>query len=119
MKVKNKIFIFALILSLILSVGAVVAADNMTFDQSEISAVSHETEVKISQEETLAENDDDSDSKLADGGNQLLGAGERHVSGNAFSDITSAINAAGEGDTIFLDGKNYTGTYVMTIKKTA
>lgn len=36
MKVKNKNFIFALILSLILSVGTVVASDNMTFDQSDL-----------------------------------------------------------------------------------
>ena len=47
MKVKNKIFIIALILSLILSVTAVAAADDITFDQSDIQAVSDETELKL------------------------------------------------------------------------
>lgn len=49
MKVKQKFFIFALILSLILSVGAVMAADDMTFDQSELKAVSTETDIELSE----------------------------------------------------------------------
>ena len=39
MKVKNKLFVFALILSLILSASAVVAQDNISFDQSELKTV--------------------------------------------------------------------------------
>ena len=44
MKVKNKLFVFALILSLILSASAVVAQDNISFDQSELKTVSIETD---------------------------------------------------------------------------
>ncbi|WP_295600813.1 hypothetical protein [uncultured Methanobrevibacter sp.] len=43
MKVTKKIFIIALILSLILSVSAIAAAENITFDQSDISKDSIES----------------------------------------------------------------------------
>ena len=55
MKVKQKFFIFALILSLILSVGAVMAADDMTFDQSELKTVSTETDIELSENSISAE----------------------------------------------------------------
>ena len=49
MKVKSKLFVFALILSLILSASAVVAQDNISFDQSELKAVSDETDMELSE----------------------------------------------------------------------
>lgn len=44
MKSTDKIFIIALMLSLILAAGTVVAADNMTFNQSDLKSVSNETD---------------------------------------------------------------------------
>lgn len=43
MKVINKFFVIALLLSLILTMGAVAAEDNMTFEQSNTNMVSIET----------------------------------------------------------------------------
>ena len=56
MKVKNKIFVFALILSLIFTVSC-VAAEDMTFEQSELEMVSDETEIELNQEENMVEDD--------------------------------------------------------------
>ena len=72
MKVKNKIFIFALILSLIFTVGC-VAAEDLSFDQSELEKVSDETEVKLNQEENMVE--DDSQDTLS---SQQNGGGAKH-----------------------------------------
>ena len=43
MKVMHKLFVVALLLSLTLTVGAVMAQDNVTFEQSDVQAVSIET----------------------------------------------------------------------------
>ena len=73
MKVKNKIFVFALILSLIFTVSCVAAAEDMTFDQSELGMVSDETEVELNQEENMVE--DDSQDTLS---SQQNGGGGKH-----------------------------------------
>lgn len=59
MKVTSKLFVVALILSLILTVGIVLAAEDIYFDQSDLEAGSDETYVvKLSQEDNdLAEID--------------------------------------------------------------
>ena len=43
MKVMHKLFVVALLLSLTLSVGAVMAQDDVNFEQSDVQAVSIET----------------------------------------------------------------------------
>ena len=55
MKVKNKIFVFALILSLISTVGTVVAADDITFVQSELETVSDENGMKLNENDDFGE----------------------------------------------------------------
>ena len=73
MKVKNKIFIFALILSLIFTVGTVVAAEDLSFDQSELEKVSDETEIELNQEENMVEDDSqDTLSSQQNGGGRRL-----------------------------------------------
>lgn len=59
MKVKNKIFVFALILSLISTVGTVVAADDITFVQSELETVSDENGMKLNENDDFANNSND------------------------------------------------------------
>lgn len=70
MKVTTKLFVVALILSLILTAGAVVAAEDMTFDQSDVQAVSIETDIELSQEddETLVVSEEEKDSNSPLGG---------------------------------------------------
>lgn len=74
MKVTTKLFVVALILSLILTVSAVAAAEDITFDQSDVQAVSDETNIELSEEDetVLAENEDEKDS------NSPLGGGAKH-----------------------------------------
>ena len=112
MKVKQKFFIFALILSLILSVGAVMAADDMTFDQSELKAVSTETDIELSENSISTEigESEEETSQLGEGETQLLGEGtSRTVDGTDFKNITKTITDSKAGDTIYLGGKTYTG----------
>ena len=85
MKVKNKLFVFALILSLILSASAVVAQDNISFDQSELKTVSIET-------------DDDNDDAVS---NDFAEADY------AFKDIQDKIDVSSSTEVIFLNGKTY------------
>lgn len=123
MKVTKKIFIIALILSLILSVSAIAAAENITFDQSDISKDSIESTDNLGASQDNFE-DTQSVSQEIDGQNDKLTAGsqevlcENHtVEGNTFQNITDKINSAKEGDTIFLGGKNYTGNSIILISK--
>ena len=99
MKVTAKLFFVALLLFLILSVGAVSAEDNMTFEQSNTQEISQENNIH---EDVLNANEIDDDSKLNLGGSHNVG-------GNKFSNIQNTINSANEGDIIFLGAKNYTG----------
>ena len=123
MKVTKKIFIIALILSLILSVSAIAAAENITFDQSDISKDSIESTDNLGASQDNFENTQ-SVSQEIDGQNDKLTAEsqevlcENHtVEGNTFQNITDKINSAKEGDTIFLGGKNYTGNSIILISK--
>jgi len=52
MKVINKFFVIALLLSLILTMGAVAAKDNMTFEQSNTNMVSIETNNHVVEEKS-------------------------------------------------------------------
>ena len=123
MKVTKKIFIIALILSLILSVSAIAAAENITFDQSDIRKDSIESTDNLGASQDNFENTQ-SVSQEIDGQNDKLTVEsqemlfENHtVEGNTFQDITDKINSAEEGDTIFLGGKNYTGNSNIKISK--
>lgn len=75
MKVTSKLFVFALILSLILTVGAVAAAEDMSFDQSDEEAVLQETDMELDQGQdnddeklSASEADDDLNSPIGGGG---------------------------------------------------
>ena len=106
MKVTKKLFLVALLLSLILSVGAVTAQDNMTFEKSNLQDISTET---INQKEILSiSNDVD---QLADDETSSLGVINSHknVEGSNFTSIQKSIDSANDGDTIYLGGKTYNG----------
>ena len=103
----KKIFIIALILSLILSVSAIAAAENITFDQSDISKYSIESTDNLGASQDNFENTQ-SVSQEIDGQNDKLTAEsqevlcENHtVEGNTFQDITDKINSAEEGTLFF------------------
>ena len=116
MKVMHKLFVVALLLSLTLSVGAVMAQDDVTLEQSDVQAVSIETENM-----ELDQNQDKIDDKLSatagedlnspngGGGNSLLG--DIHiVDGGNFTTIQDKIKSAKAGDTIYLNGHTYKGS---------
>ena len=137
MKVKNKIFIIALLLSLIFSVSAVAAQDmqeNITFEQSDIDDVSIET-IGTSLGDTQETYDNEKDSSLGLGEDQqisdlgganspenindekdsLLGQGEDENNDNlgagvtgTFTDIQTKINSAASGGAVFLNNGTYT-----------
>ena len=105
MKVTGKLFVFALILSLLFSAGAVAAEENITFDQSELQTVSSET---------YEENDITVSSNFKD--DEALGA-THVVVGTYFTNIQDKIDSADDGDTIFLNGKTYTGDVKISVNK--
>ena len=74
MKVKNKIFIFALILSLIFTVG-LVSAEDLSFDQSELGMVSDETELELNQEDLVETEDKNSNSPIGGGRDSTVKCG--------------------------------------------
>ena len=101
MKVKTKIFIFALILSLMFCVTAVAADENISFDQSESEAIYDNTDVEI---HPNAEN--------------ILGDGEAHDTDlNTFDDVQKMIDDAEEGSTVFLGAKSYYGSSSINVTK--
>jgi len=112
MKVTKKLFLVALLLSLILSVGAVTAQDNMTFEKSNLQEVSTET-VNQNDEQSVVDDavEEQDDSKLKDGEPDI-------ASIYSFSDIQDSINSAKAGDTIYLDGNEYSGKNTIIVNKT-
>ena len=66
MKVKI-IFVIALILSLIFTVSCVSAAEDLSFDQSELGMVSDETELELNQEDLVEIEDKNSNSPIGGG----------------------------------------------------
>ena len=122
MKVSKKIFVIALILSLICSVSAIAAAEDITFDQSDKTGVSIETDDNlglsqgsdVEELESVSDEIDSQKDKLSSNDENVLSANHT-VEGNEFKDINDAIAAANAGDTIFLGGKNYTGNYNINI----
>ena len=116
MKVKGKILTIALLLSLIFSISAVAAQEDMTFDQSEIQSVESETDLGISPEDTqtISGEIDEDTTPIGEVENQKLG---ETVSGDNFTSIQDAINSASSGSTIFLDGKTYKATSTIDVDK--
>ena len=102
MKVTKKLLLVALLLSLILSIGAVTAQDNITFEKSNLQDISTETinqiDEQTSSDDVLNENNED---------NRLK---EDVVRAYEFSDIQSWINSASEGETIYLNGEYYSNS---------
>ena len=105
----NKLLYFTLIFALILSIGTVTAEDNITFEKSNISEYSIE---KDNQNDKLSVG---RDNEISTDSNDESVA--HRVSGNNFTDIQNAIDAASDGDTIFLDGKTYSGVVQINITK--
>ena len=102
MKVTKKLLLVALLLSLILSIGAVTAQDNITFEKSNLQDISTETinqiDEQTSSDDVLNENNEDNKLKV-----DVVRAYE-------FSDIQSWINSASEGETIYLNGEYYSNS---------
>ncbi|MDO5810686.1 MAG: hypothetical protein Q4Q37_06285 [Methanobrevibacter sp.] len=112
MKVTKKLFLVALLLSLILSIGAVTAQDNMTFEKSNLQDISTET-INQDGEQSIPDGvvEEQEDFELKDGEPDI-------ASIYSFSDIQDSINSAKEGDTIYLDGKEYSGKNTIIVNKT-
>lgn len=111
MKVKTKLFVFALILSLIFSIATVTAQENITFDQSESQTVSIQSDnvlnsKSVTEDETLSSQTD-----------KLTLNQNRTVTGTDFSSIQNTIDEASDGDTIFLNAKNYIGSEPIKVNK--
>ena len=109
MKVIHKYLVIALLLSLIFSVSAVAAQEDMTFEQSdidEILTVSSEDiqEIKYFEDGISVNGAENNDKLLKTNDNNQLTDGE-----GSFSDIRSKINNADNDSTIYLDGKTYLG----------
>lgn len=127
MKVINKFFVIALLLSLILTMGAVAAKDNMTFEQSNTNMVSIETnnepETKsYSNEEKLSDmkSGNDKVDKLSQNSNRGRGGVVNSVfdlNNGKFSDIQDLVDKAENGDTIRLSGKFKSEGKAITIDK--
>ena len=104
MKVFNKYFVIALLLSLIFSVSAVAAQENMTFEQSDIDETltvsPYMGEINAVEEESVNANNE----LLQVSEDNQLTAGE-----GSFSDVQSKIDQATNGSTVYLDGKTYVG----------
>ena len=101
MKVITKFFTFVLLLSLMLSVSAVVAEENITFEQNDIlkETVTPDNiqELENQNSQSMADNAVDDNTVLSED------------SPSNFSQIQDKIDNASDGDTIFLDGKTYLG----------
>ena len=114
MKDRAKFFVVALFLSLIFSVGAVCAQEDMSFEQSnvEVPVGTVDVDPDINQE-----NNNDNDIG-PDSSNNVVGAGNDNfivktnhtVSGNSFKNIQDAIDNANSGDVIFLQGGSFIGS---------
>ena len=116
MKVMHKLFVVALLLSLTLSVGAVMAQDDVTFEQSDVQTVSIETgneDLKsISTEIDTQENEKLSSEGGGGESTDLIGV---FPTGTNFTDIQDTIDSAKAGDTIFLNGETYFGSSPINI----
>ena len=120
MKVIHKFFVIALLLSLIFSISAVAAQENMTFEQSNTGEVSEETLSVPSEEnqEVSAVEDDSSVNDAEDQNENLQVSFEDQLTESSFgtfSEIQTQINNAKSGDTIYLDGKTYISDNKRTI----
>lgn len=105
MKVTKKLFFVALLLSLILFIGAVTAQDNITFEQSNIQTISNELDIQND-----AELSSDENSQVVEVDNDIAVSVD-------FRDIQDKIDSANEGDTIFLNGETYYGFSQINVTK--
>ena len=92
MKVTQKIFAVALLLSLMLLIAPAMAQDNMTFEQSNLQEESAETDIEQS-------TDDD----------ETLNEHDVAQSNGLFSEISDKIRTSHPGEAIFLGGRTYDG----------
>ena len=107
MKFNYKYFVIALLFSLILSVSAVAAQEDMTFEQSDIDetlTLSPDVKEINTIEEEFSVDDAENNELLQASDDDQLTAGE-----GSFSDVQSKIDEAINGSTIYLDGNIYLG----------
>ena len=113
MKVIHKFFVIALLLSLIFSVSAVVAAENMTFEQGNMEDVSRETlSVSSDDIQKIGAVEDESSVNAAEDGKEPMQIRDDNNQLTAdepknFTVINRAIENASNGDTIYLNGSTY------------
>ena len=120
MKDRAKFFVVALFLSLIFSVGAVCAQEDMSFEQSNVEVPLGTVDMNPDEnnENLNLNQDQNEDNDVLKANNEPAVKQRNHtVDGNTFDDIQSVIRDAGDGDIIFLGGKNYTGTSQISITK--
>ena len=104
MKTTNKIFVIALLISLMFSISAVAAQEDVTFNQTNLCETPNvnfdaDDDINPSSSSSLGAGLNEKDTTLS---------GNSKVSGDTFEDIQSVIDKANAGDTIYLEGKNYT-----------
>ncbi len=123
MKVTSKLLIIALLLSIVFTISAVAAAENDTFEQSDMGEVSTETlsapsgevqEIEAVEDQSLVSSAEDKKEFLQFNNDTILNSGTY----GTFEEVQSQIDGATEGSTIYLDGGVYIGTGKdITIKK--
>ena len=116
MKVIHKFFVIALLLSLIFSISAVAAQENMTFEQSNTGEVSEET-LSVPSEETQEVSAVEDDSSVNDAEDKLQTVDENQLSAGerTFEDLKAIIDNAKSGDTIYLNGSTFTANKYIYI----
>ena len=121
MKVKHKLLVIALLLSIVFTMSAVAAAENATFEQSDIiEEVSDETLSAPSDEvQEMKSVEEESSVNVAEDDKEILQASEKdqltESNFGTFSEIQTKINNAKSGDTIYLNGKTYISDNKRTI----
>ena len=127
MKFKTSLLVLILFALVMVTMTTAVANEEMASNLSANDAVSLSADSAFSVEddqlgiesdmnEASFEDDDENipSNVLKASSNSLLTS---QVNGGTFNDIQKAINGAGSGETIFLNGYNYSGTKAITIDR--
>ena len=111
MKVTHKIFVVALLLFMIMSVGTAVAQDDSSLSKGDLDMASVEANEETDSLSAGIETALEEASQSGGLDNQLS---DTTPEAN-FSSIQDAIDHAGDGDTIYLNGSTYTGSEQINI----
>lgn len=125
MKVRKNYLFVCMLISIMFSLGAVAASENIASGDNDcdIISLSSDDVVKVNQEFEIsnAESTNDAnilnssnDEKVGSSNNDIL---KTDVNGGTFADIRSAIASTSPGGIVFLNGQNYSGNSRITIDR--